>query len=67
MRFLNGTLPEARNRAAQFRNDSSHYLNHHSNLLRIIAVMAGGEKPAGQAKASVKKPQSDRGTCDGSV
>jgi uncharacterized protein len=41
--LLNAVLPEtAQEAAARFRIDSSHYLNHHSNLMRMIGVLARG-------------------------
>jgi uncharacterized protein len=41
--LLNAVLPEtAQEAAARFRIDSSHYLNHHSNLMRMIGALAGG-------------------------
>src|SRR4029077_9378645 len=43
--LLNANLPKTTQAdAARFRFDSSHYLNHHSNLLRIIGVLARGNK-----------------------
>src|ERR1700719_1533983 len=43
--LLNASLPKTTQaHAARFRFDSSHYLNHHSNLLRIIGVLARGNK-----------------------
>src|SRR5580698_2518157 len=41
--LLNANLPKTTHaHAARFRFDSSHYLNHHSNLPRIIDELAEG-------------------------
>ena len=62
--MLNAALPTLHmHRRAPFSFDSSHYLNHHSNVLTIIGISVG--EKAGDNEGDNGSGRKDRGLYDG--